>query len=250
MRAALRVEMQKLVRSLVGTVTSLTLVLGTVSLLAGITAGVRAGQEELVAQVGPAGTATWDGLLLAAAQIISAGGLLGAGVLASWLMAREFVDGTISALFVLPVGLGRIAAAKLLVLGLWAMVVSLSLGAAVLALGVMLGYGAPDDEAWVALCRQVLLVLSSALLATPAAWAATLGRSLLAGVGATVGLLVVAQVGALTGAGPWIPFAAPALWAMTGGAEVSAAQLSLSVMTGLLFAALTVVACSRLQLNR
>src|SRR5690625_4019573 len=124
------------------------------------------------------------------------------------------------------------------------------LGAAVLALGVMLGYGAPDDEAWVALCRQVLLVLSSALLATPAAWAATLGRSLLAGVGATVGLLVVAQVGALTGAGPWIPFAAPALWAMTGGAEVSAAQLSLSVMTGLLFAALTVVACSRLQLNR
>src|SRR5699024_8781402 len=117
---------------------------------------------------------------------------------------REFGDGTISALFALPVGLGRIAAAKLLVLGLWAMVVSLSLGAAVLALGVMLGYGAADDEAWVALCRQVLLVLSSALLATPAAWAATLGRSLLAGVGATVGLLVVAQVGALTGAGPWI----------------------------------------------
>src|SRR5699024_270245 len=126
--------MQKLVRSLVGTVTSLTLVLGTVSLLAGITAGVRAGQEELVAQVGPAalgaqvgpaGTATWDGLVLAAAQIVSAGGLLGAGVLASWLMAREFGDGTISALFALPVGLGRIAAAKLLVLGLWAMVVSL-----------------------------------------------------------------------------------------------------------------------------
>ena len=90
----------------------------------------------------------------------------------------------------------------------------------------------------------------SALLAMPAAWVATLGRSLLAGVGAAVGLLVVAQVGALTGAGPWIPFAAPALWAMTGEAEVSAAQLSLSVMTGLVFAALIVAAWSRLQLDR
>ena len=250
MRVALHVEMQKLVRSLVGTTTSLTMVLGTVFLLAGITAGVRAGQEELIAQAGPAGAATWDGLFLAAAQVTSAGALLGAGVLVSWLLAREFSDGTVSALFALPVGLGRIAAAKLLVLGLWAPTLGLTLGAAVLTLGLVLGYGAPDHETWAALCRQVILVPLSALLAMPAAWVATLGRSLLAGVGTTVGLLVVAQVGALTGAGPWIPFAAPALWAMTGGAEVSAVQLSLSVVTGLVFAALTAAAWSRLQLDR
>ena len=250
MRATLRVELQKLRRSLVGTVTSLTVVLGTVFLLAGITAGVRAGQEELIAQVGPAGAATWEGLLLAAAQITSAGALLGAGVLGSWLMAREFSDGTISALFGLPVGLGRIAGAKLIVFGLWATAVGLALAAAVSALGLMLGYGAPDERVWAALGRQAALVPLSAVLATPAAWVATLGRSLLAGVGTTVGLLVVAQVGALTGAGPWIPFAAPALWAMTGGAEVFAAQLSLSVLTGLVFAALTVAAWSRLQLDR
>lgn len=250
MTAALRIEALKLRRSPVGIITSLAVVIGMVALLAGITAGVRSGQPELTAQLGPAATAEWSGLLSSAAQIASVGGMLGAGVVITWLVAREFTDGTISALFALPVSTGQIAAAKLVIFCLWAAAVSIALGIAVLGLGLALGYGAPTTEVQAAIGRQMLLILLSSLLATPAACVATLTRSLLAGVGTLIGLIVVAQVGALSGAGPWIPFSAPALWAMSAGSEVSAVQLSLSVATGIIFAALTVFSWSRLRLNR
>lgn len=250
MSAALRVEALKLLRSPVGAITSLAVVMGTVLLLAGITAGLRADNPDLMAQLGPAAATNWAGLLSSAAQITSVGGLLGAGVVLTWLMAREFTDGTISALFALPVSTGQIAAAKLVIFGLWSVAVSIALVIAVLALGLVLGYGVPNPEVQAAVGRQTLLILLSAMLATPAAWVATLTRSVLAGVGTVIGLITIAQVGALTGAGPWIPFAAPALWAMSDGAAVSAVQLSLSIATGLIFAVLTVVVWSRLQLNR
>lgn len=250
MSAALRVEALKLLRSPVGAITSLAVVMGTVLLLAGITAGLRAGNPDLIAQLGPAADTNWTGLLSSAAQITSVGGLLGAGVVLTWLMAREFTDGTISALLALPVSTGQIATAKLVIFGLWSVAVSVALGIAVLALGLVLGYGAPNPEMQAAVGRQTLLILLSAMLATPAAWVATLTRSVLAGVGTVIGLITIAQVGALTGAGPWIPFAAPALWAMSDSAAVSAVQLSLSIATGLVFAALTIVVWSRLQLNR
>jgi len=250
MNTAIRVEALKLVRSPVGTIGTIALVAGTLALLGGITATLAGGNPELTAKVGTAATLNWNGLLASAAQITAAGGLLGLGIVLSWMFGREFTDGTITGLFALPVSRSRIALAKLAVYAVWAIVVSLALTLGILALGLLLGYGIPTVDGWASLGRQGALTLLTAAIAIPVAWIATATRSLLAAVGGAIALVVIAQVSALAGAEGWMPLAAPALWTMSAGAAVNPAQLSLAALFGIAFAALTTASWARLQLNR
>ncbi|MEE2569137.1 ABC transporter permease [Pseudarthrobacter sp. J64] len=245
------VEALKLRRSPVGVISTAAIVTGTLAILGGITAALASGDPAIVSKVGPvASTLDWDGLLAAAAQITSAGGFVGFGVVLSWMVGREFTDGTITGLFALPVSRSRIAAAKLAVYAVWSVAVSLMLCAGILLLGLALGYGLPGTDAWEALGRQWILGVLTAAAAVPVAWIATIARSILAAIGATIGLVVVAQVGALTGSGGWIPAAAPALWALSGGDAASAAQLGVTIAAAAAFGALTTWSWARLQLNR
>ena len=250
MRAAMRVEALKLAHSLVGVIATLAVVAGMLALLGGITAGVAGGNPEMVAKAGPAGALNWDGLLAGAAQITAVASILGFGIVLSWMFGREFTEGTVTGLFALPVSRTRIALAKLTVYALWATVVSVALTAGVLVLGLTLAYGPPSSQTWGALGRVLVLALLSAGIAVPVAWVATFSRSLLAAVGCTVALVVIAEVGALAGAGGWMPLAAPALWAMSGGTAVTSTQLALALAVPGAFTALVCASWSRLQLDR
>lgn len=250
MNAAIRVEALKLARSPVGLITTLAMVLGIFALLGGITAGVAGGNRELIAQAGPAAALDWNGLLAGAVQVTAVAGVLGFGVVLAWMFGREFTDGTITGLFALPVSRSRIAFAKLTVYVSWAAAVSIALVCGVLSVGLLAGYGPPSSGAWGAFVRLWVLAIFSAGIAIPIAWIATVTRSLLAAVGSTIGLVVAAQVGALAGAGGWMPLAAPALWAMSNGADVTLLQLGITAIVALAFTALTCVAWSRLQLDR
>ena len=250
MTVALRVEALKLARSTVGIIGSAAIVLGIGVLCAVMMAALGSGDPQLAAKLGPEASRDWHGLLGAAAQITGAGGLLGFGVVAAWLFGREFADGTVTGLFALPVGRGTIAAAKLGVYLAWAAAVSAALTALVLVLGVGLGFGAPDAATWAGLARQQALGVLSAAVAVPTAWAATVTRSLLGGVSVAIALVIVAQVGVLAGAGGWLPLAAPALWAISGGAAVSPAQLGLAVAFSAGAAGAATWAWHRLELDR
>jgi ABC-2 type transport system permease protein len=186
----------------------------------------------------------------AAAQISGAGGLLAFGVVAAWLFGREFTEGTITGLFGLPVGRGTIAAAKLAVYAAWGTGVSAAVVVVVLLLGLVLGFGAPDAAAWEELGRLLVLGVLSVGVAVPTAWVATITRSLLGGVSVAIGLVVVAQVGVLAGGGGWVPLAAPALWALSGGAAVSAVQLGGAVAFAVVAGTATTWTWHRLQLDR
>lgn len=250
MKVAIRIEALKLMRSPIGVIAALAIVLGVFALLGGITAGVAGGNPELIAKAGPAATLDWNGLLAGAAQIIAVVSILGFGIVLAWIFGREFADGTITGLFTLPVRRAKIALAKLAVYALWAVSVSVALTLGVLILGLAFSYGPPSAEVWAALGRLLILGVLSTGLAVPVAWVATLTRSLPAAVGCTIALVVIAQVGALAGAGGWMPFAAPALWAMSNGSVVTATQLGLTLAVPLVFVTLSCVAWSRLQLDR
>jgi ABC-2 type transport system permease protein len=94
------------------------------------------------------------------------------------------------------------------------------------------------------------LGVMSAAIAVPVAWASTLSRSVLGGVGVAIGLVVVAQVSVLAGLGGWMPLAAPALWAMSSGTAVSPGQLLLVVPFVAAAALATIVSWRRMQLDR
>lgn len=249
MRAALATEFAKFVRARVPVTTTALLALGIAVLCAAMLGALTSGDPQLVAKLGAlADPGGWIGFLATASQITAIGGLLGFGVVIAWLFGREFSDGTITGLFGLPVGRGTIAAAKLAVYGAWSCVVALVLAVALVLLGLASGLGPLPPEAVVPLARQVAVAVLTAALALPAAWAATLGRGLLPGIGTIIAVVVAAQVAVFSGLGAWFPFSAPGMWAV--GAPVSAVQLALVAPVAAVFVVAVIVAWRRLQLDR
>jgi ABC-2 type transport system permease protein len=133
---------------------------------------------------------------------------------------------------------------------MWTVAVAIALVALVAVAGVALRLSPPSSGGLLGpLARLGSLVLLSGLIATPAAWAATLGRGLMTGIGITVVLMVSAQLTAISSNAAWYPFTTPAMWAL-GVRSVSAAQLMLVATIPALFGALTLRSWATLQLDR
>lgn len=251
MNDALVTELTKAIRGHVLRATTVLMVLGIALICSSMLLAVDTADPQLAAKLGalndPGG---WAGYLTVAAQVTAAAGLLGYGVALSWLFGREFGEGTITGLFALPVARPTIAAAKLGVYAAWVLTVGIALLIALTLLGLAFGLGPIPREALPAMGRQLLLAVLTGAIATPAAWAATLGRSVLAGIATTIAILVVAQVAVVGGAGGWLPFAAPSLWAVSGGSAVTAFQLSLVAPLAGVSAGLVLLTWRRLQLDR
>lgn len=244
------VELRKARAAHVPWATGALLALGVGVLSGAMVLAARTGRTDVVAKLGPeVASGDWTALLSVATQVAAAASVLAAGVVASWSTGREFTDATVAGLFGLPVTRAAVARAKLMVDLVWGVVVALAVVGVVLAVGLLLGLGAPDAATAAALARLGVLVALSAMLALPAAWAATAGRGVLPGVAVAVGILVVAQIGVVVGAGPWMPLAAPALWALSPGSVPAGALLLVPVLPAL-FAVATVAAWRRLQLDR
>lgn len=250
LRSAIATELRKAATSRVLRWITGLLLAGITALVAGILSASNLGDPQLTAKLGPlAELEGWPALLGIAAQITAAGVMPALGIGLSWLIGREFADGTITGLFALPTPRWAIGLAKLLVYLLWTLLVSILLLGMLLLLGLLLGYGAPDLPEWRAFARHAPLTILVGLTATPAAWAATLGRGLLPGIATTIGLLVIAQVMAFTGTGAWFPLVTPALWAIDSDA-VTSAQLLLVPTIPLVFGALVLLSWHRLELDR
>src|SRR6476619_1276321 len=241
LRDAVAVEFRKARSSRVLWSTGALLALGVTVLAAAMVAAARSGDVEVVAKIGPrAATGDWSALLVVATQITSAAAVLAFGVGISWLYGREFADGTIPGLFGLPVGRGAIATAKLLVYLAWAAAVTVVAVLLLSAGGLVVGLGAPDAAAIGGLARLFALGVLTSLIAVPAGWAASLGRGLLPGIAVAVGILVIAQVSVIADVGSWVPFVAPAFWAMHADLQ-STAALAVVPVVPLLFGAAIVV---------
>lgn len=248
--AAVSVESRKTRASRTAIASGTILVTGVAALSGSFAVAARAGNETVLAKLGPvAALGGWPGFLASSQQITAAGSVLAFGVVLSWMLGREFSDGTITGLFALPVSKPAIALAKLVVFLGWAGIVSLLLTGVLATLGLALGFGWPDTADLAGLGRLLVLAALSALIAVPAAFAATLGRGLLTGIAVMVVIIATTQAMVIAGTGPWFPFSAPALWAMAPE-TVPVAALALVAVVPLLFGALTLRAWARLQLDR
>lgn len=250
LRAAVAVEFRKARASRVLWSTGVLLAVGVTVLAAVMVLAARSGETEILAKLGPqAASGDWPAFLSVAVQVSSAAGVLACGVGISWLFGREFADGTIPGLFGLPVSRSAIAAAKLLVYLVWAVVVALALAVLLLGAGLAVGLGAPDTDALVGLTRQVALGTLTALIAVPCGWAASLGRGLLPGIATAVGILVISQVSVIADVASWVPFVAPAFWAIHPNVETAVALVVVPIVP-VVFGAATVLVWRRLQLDR
>lgn len=130
---ALAVEVRKAAASWTLRATGLLLALGVPAIVAAILTAARGGgtaeaRAQLLAKLGPEVVkADWHALVVASTQVTAAAAVFAFGMGASWIVGREFADGTAPALFGLPVSRPAIAAAKLVVHLCWALLVTVLL---------------------------------------------------------------------------------------------------------------------------
>ena len=247
---ALRAEARKFRSSRAALATSAMFTGGLVALAVTFAFAAQAGNVTALAKLGPLADGTpWQVLSGSAVQVAGAGGLFACGIVVAWSFGREFTEGTISGLYALPVGRATIALAKILVYLAWSLALAVVATAGVALAGAVAGLGAIDAGSVGMLARLPVLIACCGLIALPAALLATVGRGLLAGIGAVAVIVVVAQVSVFAGAGPWFPLATPALWAIDPSG-VPAAAWGLVPILPLAAAALTCLAWRRLQLDR
>lgn len=234
--------------SRVPAVTGAALIIGVVAITAGMTVALPESPTLGGAKLDLFAVTDARSFVATAAQIASAAGFLAFGVVAAWITGREFVEGTIEGRFARPIPLSSVATAKLVVLMGWALAVTAALiGASATAI-LALGYDV--SEAVPSLARLAVAMLLTAAMSTIAALIATITRGYLASIGVIVGLIAVGQVSVLTGAGSWVPIAAPALWALGGSALVPPAALAGTLGLGLVSACAVVIAWRYLRVAR
>ncbi len=178
----------------------------------------------------------WEAYTGVLGQLVSVAYLLAAGIVVIWSFGREFTDGTVGALFALPVSRFTIAVAKVVATGLWSAGAAAGLAVAALATGLAFGLGVPDATDLGHLGGILVLALLTALLAGPLAIAASIGRGYLPGIGLLLLVVAAAQISVLFGVGGWFPYAAPGLWAVSWqqpDLAVSAGQLALVPITAI-----------------
>ena len=171
---------------------------------------------------------------------------LAAGIVASWLVGREFTDGTVVGLFALPVGPSAIALAKLLVITAWSAALAVASGALTALAGICLGLPVTGAAGCAGTITLIGVLLGAGAL--PMAWFATLGRGYLAGIAAALGIVIVTNLAIGLGIGDLIPWATPVLWATSGGNTPPLALL-LPLAAGLAGTILTTRSWGRLELG-
>lgn len=152
-------------------------------------------------------SATWPSFLSMVTLIVGVGGMVLLSFIVAYVFGREYTERTAKNLLALPVGRHWFALAKTVVTAAWWAV----LVAAVLTEAFLIGsaLGLPGFSATLAVgaVRDALLAAGAAYLLAPVvAWITTLGRGYLPPLGFAIAMMVLGNLFAKTGWGPWFPW--------------------------------------------
>jgi ABC-2 type transport system permease protein len=215
--AALWGEWLKVRRSLVSVLTAaglmiLPLIAGLFMIILRDPEGARSmGLISAKAQLA-AGSADWPAYFGILTQGMAIGGGFVFAIFVAWIFGREFMDRTAKELLAVPTPRTTIVGAKLLVVLLWVLMVTLAIYVAGLVVGLALNLPGWSLELGLSSFGIMMGIgLLTALLLTWAAFFASLGRGYLPPLGWTFVTVVLAQITAVLGWGDWFPWAVPAL---------------------------------------
>ncbi|GLZ32054.1 ABC transporter permease [Lentzea sp. NBRC 105346] len=164
--------------------------------------------------------ADWPTYLAFLAQTTAVGGMLVFGLVSVWLFGREFGQNTVKDLLALPTSRTAIVLAKFVVAALWCLVLTVQLVVLGLVIGTVLrlpGWSADLAASGVATVGATAAM--TVLLTTPIAFAASVGRGYLSGVGVMMAAIFFAQVIAALGYGRYFPWSVPALFSGLAGPD-------------------------------
>jgi len=163
---------------------------------------------------------SWDGYFEIINQTVTAIGVIGFGFVTSWVFGREYIEHTITDLLALPVRRSSIVVAKFIVVLLWCSVLISVLFFSGLCMGLTIGIPGWTKEVFYHSMHIFFLTsYLTVLLSTPVAFIATASRGIIAPIGFVILMLIVAQLTAVVGWGPYFPWAIPGIFTVPPGTE-------------------------------
>ncbi len=193
------------------------------------------------------GAANWATYLTLTATLFAAG-LIVLAVVEAFVFGREYAEGTAKDMLILPIHRATILAAKLAVAALWFLAMAVADYALALLVGLLIGLPGFDAALLADNARTVATLLLQVLLAGAAsAWLAIVTRGYIAPIGIGVLLLLVGDLFAHTGWGPWIPWS---IVLITAGAAPGAASIGTPSMAILVAFFVAAAVASYLAMER
>jgi len=156
----------------------------------------------------------WPSYLVLFAQIISAGGFFFFVMAISWIVGREFADGTLKDMLAVPVQRSNILLAKFVVAIAWCTVMAIIIYIFSLVIGAIIQL--PGGSFGVILQGSAVTAITVSLtiaVVMPFALFASLGRGYLLSIGVAVLALMAANLVVVIGWGEYFPWAVPLLYA-------------------------------------
>jgi len=185
-----------------------------------------AGESDIIStKASLIGKANWPSYFNLLLQLVLTVGLLGSGMVFSWVYGREFADHVVKDLLALPVTRSCIVLSKLLITFLWSLLLYFILYALGIISGLFVGLDGWTGKAFI---QFTILFTGSSLLnlllSTPVAFIASFSRGYLLSIGYLILTLIVTQFifVAIPGIAFYIPWAIPALFARIAGPDVAA----------------------------
>lgn len=169
------------------------------------------------------GGSNWSAFFELLLQIILTVGVIGSGVVTSWGFGREFSDRVVKDLLALPVSRSTIVISKLITLFIWSIILSISLLIAAMLTGLIVKIPDWSEGAlFPFLLTYFICAILNALLITPVAFVASIGRGYMLPISFVILLLILTQlifVG-LPALSFYFPWAIPALYSGVAGDAV------------------------------
>jgi len=159
---------------------------------------------------------SWKGYLQMINQIIAVLGVIGFGFVTSWVFGREYLEHTLTDILALPVSRSSIVSAKYLIVLFWCMALSVALFASAIAYGQLV-HIPTWDAAIVYENAQIFFktTIYTILLSTIIGFIASLSRGIIAAIGFVLLMLIMAQFIAISGLGPYFPWAIPGVFTVS-----------------------------------
>ena len=139
-------------------------------------------------------------------------GIMGFGVLMSWVFGREYADRTLKDLLALPVSRSKIVVAKYVSVVLWCLIITLISFGFALLLGLIIGI--PGFTAAIVqhyFVQSMVLAVFHLLLCAPIAFLASVSRGYLVPIAFAFTTLMVALTVGPTSFGAYLPWSIPSL---------------------------------------
>jgi len=166
------------------------------------------------------GEPNWNNYLALLLQGIGAIGLIGFGFITSWVFGREYSENTLKDILALPVSRSTIVISKLLIAGMWSILLACIFVISSIIFGYL--YGIPGWSGEILLeflHKTALITLLTVLLCSTTSLFASIGGGVLLPIGIVILTMIMANFSGLVGLGSYFPWSIPLLLCSPTGTE-------------------------------